>query len=112
MITIDLLDARGRPVPTADDLVRLRVSGPGRLIGVGNGDPNSLESDKASQRRLFNGLAQAIVQSTGQPGRIIVEAVDGLDRSTPLVAASLAVRADAPTLAPASAASPAHSLRR
>jgi beta-galactosidase len=30
---------------------------------VGNGDPNSHESEKASERSLYNGLAQVIVQS-------------------------------------------------
>ena len=34
----------------------------GTMIGVGNGNPNSLEPDVASQRKAFNGLAQAIVR--------------------------------------------------
>ncbi|MGH1556722.1 hypothetical protein ACRAWD_00815 [Caulobacter segnis] len=33
--------------------------GQGRLIGVGNGDPNSHEADKAAFRTTFNGWAQA-----------------------------------------------------
>ncbi|TPG49401.1 beta-galactosidase GalA [Sphingomonas glacialis] len=74
MLTVDLLDARGRAVPTANDALRFRVSGAGKLIGVGNGNPNSLESDTAPQRMLFNGLAQLIVQSTGRPGALTVEA--------------------------------------
>jgi fibronectin type 3 domain-containing protein/regulation of enolase protein 1 (concanavalin A-like superfamily) len=41
---------------------------------VGNGNPTSLEADKASQRYLFNGLAQVIVQSTNQPGSITLTA--------------------------------------
>jgi beta-galactosidase len=75
MVTVDLLDARGRPVPTANDKLAFRVSGAGMLIGVGNGDPNSLESDRAPKRALFNGLAQLIVQSTRDPGVIRIEAV-------------------------------------
>ncbi|PYX47369.1 MAG: hypothetical protein DMG79_14075, partial [Acidobacteria bacterium] len=51
-----------------------KVSGDGALIGVGNGDPNCQESDKAPKRSLFNGLAQVIVQSTRNPGTITVEA--------------------------------------
>jgi beta-galactosidase len=46
----------------------------GRLIGVGNGDPNCQESDKEPKRSLFNGLAQVIVQSTKTSGEITVEA--------------------------------------
>ena len=47
-------------------------SGAGCLIGVGNGDPSSHESDRASSRKLFNGLALAIVQSDPKPGDINV----------------------------------------
>jgi beta-galactosidase len=92
MITVDVLDARGRPVPTANDKLAFRVSGAGRLIGVGNGNPNSLESDKAPKRALFNGLAQLIVQSNGSPGDIRVEAFAEQPAAHPLVPASLVVR--------------------
>jgi beta-galactosidase len=50
------------------------VSGAGKLIGVGNGDPNCQESDKEPRRSLFNGLAQAIVQSTKTAGTIEIVA--------------------------------------
>ncbi|WP_295228623.1 hypothetical protein, partial [uncultured Brevundimonas sp.] len=50
------------------------VQGVGRIIGVGNGDPNSHEPDRASRRRAFNGLAQAILQTTTDRGAITVTA--------------------------------------
>jgi len=50
------------------------VTGAGALIGVGNGDPNCQESDKAPKRSLFNGLAQVIVQATKDAGEIKIEA--------------------------------------
>lgn len=79
MLKVEALDAKGRPVPTAGNKLAFRVSGAGTLIGVGNGDPNCLESDKAPSRSLFNGLAQIIVQAGKQPGDIVIEAVgDGL----------------------------------
>jgi iron complex outermembrane receptor protein len=56
-----VVDARGRVVPTASNLLRFSASG-GRIIGVGNGNPNSLEPDIASQRKAFNGFAQAILR--------------------------------------------------
>jgi beta-galactosidase len=57
-----IVDARGRQVPTADNLLRFSATG-GNVIGVGNGNPNSLERDLASERHAFNGLAQAIVRA-------------------------------------------------
>ena len=74
-----VLDARGRPVPTADNLLRFSASG-GIVIGVGNGNPNSLEPDVASERHAFNGLAQAIIRVARGPVQISV-ASDGLSAS-------------------------------
>jgi len=71
-----IVDARGRPVPTADDLLRFKASG-GDVIGVGNGNPNSIEADVAAERKAFNGLAQAIVRIGRGPVDISV-AGDGL----------------------------------
>jgi beta-galactosidase len=73
-ITVSVVDAEGRPVPTADDLVHFEVSGCGRFLGVGNGDPSSHESDKAPFRKLFNGLAVLLVESSDGPGMITVAA--------------------------------------
>ena len=89
MITVDVLDGHGRPVPTADNKVAFRISGAGRLIGVGNGDPNGQESDKAPRRSLFNGLAQVIVQSTRSAGAIRIEAVEEGATGPALAPASL-----------------------
>ncbi len=74
MIKVEVLDKEGRLVPTADDHIKFAVSGEGRLIGVGNGDPNCQESDKEPKRSVFNGLAQVILQSTKRPGEIHIEA--------------------------------------
>jgi beta-galactosidase len=74
MVSVSVLDAQGRPVPTADNEIAFQVSGPGRLIGTGNGDPSSHEADKGTTRRLFGGLCAAIVQSHRQPGAMRLEA--------------------------------------
>lgn len=74
VIRAELLDDKGRHLPKAQDKLVLRVRGAGRLIGVGNGDPNSHESDQGSSRSLFNGLAQLIVRAGRQAGDIVVEA--------------------------------------
>ena len=75
VLKVEALDKEGRPVPTARNFIGFKVSGEGKLIGVGNGDPNCQESDKEPKRSLFNGLAQVIVQATRRPGEIRIEAV-------------------------------------
>jgi beta-galactosidase len=74
ILRVEVLDKEGRTVPTADNMIHFKVSGEGALIGVGNGDPNCQESDKAPKRSLFNGLAQVMVQASKIPGTITVEA--------------------------------------
>ena len=75
-ITVRALDAQGRPVPTANIAVRFELTGPGTIIGLGNGDPNCHESEKGHERSLFNGLAQIIVQSApGSAGPLAVRAI-------------------------------------
>jgi len=45
VITMAVTDDRGRVVPTADNLIDLDLTGPGRILGVGNGDPSCHEPD-------------------------------------------------------------------
>jgi beta-galactosidase len=78
VIDVSTVDAQGRHVPTAGQLVKFEVSG-GRIIGVGNGDPSCHEPDKGSERSLFNGYAQVIVQAGRTPGELRINAhADGL----------------------------------
>ncbi len=74
VVTVEVVDAQGRVVPVADNKVTFTLTGPAKLIGVGNGDPSSHEPDKASSRSAFNGLAQALVQTTHTAGEITLEA--------------------------------------
>ncbi|MFP4283527.1 MAG: DUF4982 domain-containing protein, partial [Opitutales bacterium] len=46
VVTVRIHDAEGRFVPTADVPVRFTVEGPGRILGVGNGNPSSHEPDQ------------------------------------------------------------------
>jgi beta-galactosidase len=74
MFAVAVHDAQGRVVPITDNVVSFRISGDGRLIGVGNGDPTDHESDKGTVRKAFSGLCMAIVQSAKKSGSITVEA--------------------------------------
>ena len=80
ILKVEALDKDGRLVPIANNKIAFKVTGQGKLIGVGNGDPNCQESDKEPKRSLFNGLAQVILQSTKRAGEIHIEATkDGWD---------------------------------
>ena len=70
MVAVRIVDSEGRTVPTADNEVTFEIEGPGEIIGVGNGNPGSLEPDKASKRKAFNGLCMALVQSKTDLGSI------------------------------------------
>ncbi len=89
VVVAQIVDANGRVVPIADNEVTFAVSGPARVIGVGNGDPSSHEPDRATKRRAFGGLCMALVQSKKTPGVISVEAAaDGLAPATSTITAA------------------------
>ena len=70
----------------AQNKVTFTIEGAGKIIGVGNGDPNCHEPEQANQRSLFNGLAQVIVQSTMDAGEIKLTATaDGLVPATAIL---------------------------
>lgn len=95
MFAVEVHDAKGRVVPITENEVTFRVSGCGKLIGVGNGDPTDHESDKGTVRKAFSGLCMALVQSAKTAGNITVEAA-----SPGLTPASVTIAAKAVTLRP------------
>ena len=48
VINISVVDNRGREVPDANNMIRFSISGNGKIIGVGNGDPSSHEPDQCA----------------------------------------------------------------
>ena len=78
-IAVELQDSQNRIVPTACNKIAFRLTGPGKIIGVGNGDPSCREADRpelpsSASRSAFNGLCMVLVQSTKQPGTVQLEA--------------------------------------
>ena len=73
-ITVKIADEYGTLVPGADNLVRFEIDGEGKIAGVGNGNPISLEPAKGTERHAFSGLCQVIIQSSGKKGRIVLTA--------------------------------------
>jgi beta-galactosidase len=73
-VTADIQDASGIVVPTARNSVTFDVTGPGKVVGVDNGDATDTTAYTSTTRSAFSGKVLAIVQSTGQPGPITVTA--------------------------------------
>ena len=96
---VEVRDAQGRLVPITDNLVTFEVKGSGRLLGVGNGDPTSHESDIGTSRRAFGGLCMAIAQASKAAGSIEIEASSpGLEPATARIAVrAVALRPQVPT---------------
>ena len=73
-LAVKIVDAKGNVVPGADNLVKFDVQGAGALLGVDNGNPTDHDSYQVGQRKAFDGLALAVVQSAFEPGELRVTA--------------------------------------
>lgn len=62
-VTVEALDANGRTVPTATDMLHFDVEGEGELIGIDNGNAADTLSLKGRDKALFSGKALAVVRS-------------------------------------------------
>ncbi len=72
VVELELLDEKGILVPDADLPVTITIEGPGKLIGIDNGNQDSDESFKSNTRHTRFGKLIAIVQSTDKAGAIKV----------------------------------------
>ena len=87
-VTVKIVDKEGRVCPNADNLVTFAVDGEGIVAGVGNGNAISHEAFKAHERKAFDGLCLAIVQSTRKPGSIKLSAAsEGLQAAQVVIQA-------------------------
>ena len=89
-VTVRIEDPAGTLCPSANNLVRFRVSGAGFLQAVDNGDPATVEPFHADYRKAFSGLALLIVRSKpGQAGPVQVTATsEGLTAATAEITAA------------------------
>jgi hypothetical protein len=88
-ITVEAYDANGVACPLADNLVQFEIDGPGEIVGVGNGNPMSLEPYVATQRSLFYGKAI-----------VVVRALQEFDQPIVLKATTEGLKLDTVTLSP------------
>ncbi len=74
-----IIDDKGVRVPHAEHELAFIVEGPGNIIGIENGNLNSIEDYKDMMHKAYNGRGLAILQSTREPGTIRLTArADGL----------------------------------
>lgn len=82
-VTVRVLDRNGVAVPDADNAVSFEVRGAGTLAATDNGYQADLSPFSSSQRKMWKGLALAIIRSSEKAGTISVQATaDGLKPAT------------------------------
>ncbi len=52
IVNVSAFDSKGRQVPNAANDITFNLRGPGRIIGLGNGDPSSHEADRVAEERV------------------------------------------------------------
>jgi beta-galactosidase len=74
------VDENGVRVTDAEPEVTFEMTGPGSIIGIGNGNLNSIENCKTNQHHAFQGRGLAIIQAATVPGVVTLKATaPGLD---------------------------------
>jgi beta-galactosidase len=73
-VEVSIIDSNGTVVPYADNLVHFQINGPGKIIGVENGDILDLSPHKVNYRKAFNGKCLLLVQTTDKKGVITIKA--------------------------------------
>ncbi len=72
-VTVSVLDAQGNPVENATDYVKAEITGPGRILGMDNGDSTDYDDYKTTVRKLFSGKLLIVVGSTAEAGEITLK---------------------------------------
>jgi len=70
IINIAVVDEQRLRVGNATNVITVQLTGPGTILGVGNGDPKDHASTKDSSHATFEGRAQVLVRATHDSGAI------------------------------------------
>jgi beta-galactosidase len=73
-ITARVLDQEGNVVPDAENEISFAINGNAYVRATDNGDPVSHQSFQSKNRKVFHGLALAILQAKQTRGRVILTA--------------------------------------
>jgi beta-galactosidase len=71
-ILVEALDKNGNPSPLADNLVDISLTGPAQVLGLGNGDPQSVDPLQGNKVKLFYGKAMIILGAPSAKGEVKV----------------------------------------
>jgi len=83
IVALSIHDAEGRLVPDANNRVTYKLTGGGRILGTGNGNPSDHDPDRSNERNAFHGYAIVLIQSTDQPATLTLTATSpGLKPAT------------------------------
>lgn len=72
-VTVSVADEKGNPVENAADYVKAELTGPGRILGLDNGDSTDYDDYKTTVRKLFSGKLLVVVGSTAEEGELALK---------------------------------------
>jgi beta-galactosidase len=82
-VLVEAYDKNGNLCPLADNEVSFSLTGPAKIAGVGNGNPQSFDSFQANTVKLFYGKAMLIVGSGFDKGEVkLTASANGLTKET------------------------------
>jgi beta-galactosidase len=85
-VTVEILDRDGNLCPNAENQIYFEISGNGKIAGVDNGSPISMESFKALQRKAFYGKCLVVIQSDKTADKIRLTATsNGLKSGSTII---------------------------
>lgn len=81
-VAFTIVDADGVRVPSADALVTFQIDGPAKILGIGNGDLNNIETSKDAHR-TYQGRGLIMLRITDPAATVTVRASSpGLETAT------------------------------
>lgn len=72
-VTVSMVDENGNPVENASDYVKAEIQGPGRILGMDNGDSTDYDNYKGTVRKLFVGKLLIVLGNTGETGDVTLK---------------------------------------
>ena len=86
-VMVSFVDEKDVKCPWAEKVIKFKVTGPGKILAVDNGDPQFHDSFKVAKCRTWHGDCLVIIAATGE-GEITLEASSrGLDKVTTTITA-------------------------